>query len=164
MKKAFTLIELMIVLVIIGIMATLAVPRYETYVYNMHGAEAMDNLRALSDAIWVYYIEAKSFPIQLVAGPIPDKFDVKPPQVSQYWTYYYYSSVLGVTIYVEHKVTGGTSLSAAPIGGVFRYEIHMITAPTMGTVAGKPIGEGYYIYFARRIKTSQPSGFKSDVW
>lgn len=45
MKKAFTLIELLIVLIIIGVIVTLAVPQYEKWLIRVRGAEAMTNLQ-----------------------------------------------------------------------------------------------------------------------
>jgi len=50
-KRSFTLIELLIVLVIIGVVVTLAVPQYQNVVMRMRGAEAMRNVRALADSV-----------------------------------------------------------------------------------------------------------------
>lgn len=61
-KKAFTFIELLIVLVIIATLAVLAVPNYQRIVENSKGAEAKIILRALSDSLWRYYLEAGDFP------------------------------------------------------------------------------------------------------
>lgn len=57
--KGFTLVELMIVLVIIGIIAGIAVPSYNSYVVRGHRAEGMafmlDIMRAQEDYYATYY-------------------------------------------------------------------------------------------------------------
>lgn len=45
--RGFTLLELLIVVVILGILASLAIPRYEKTVEKARGAEAITNLNAL---------------------------------------------------------------------------------------------------------------------
>lgn len=57
MKKAFTLVELLIVIVIIGILATMAVPLYQKMVDKARWAEPrimMDNIRKME---LVYYMQ-----------------------------------------------------------------------------------------------------------
>jgi len=103
-KHSFTLIELLIVLVIIGILATLAVPQYQDYVNKARCAEAKTMLRAWSNAIWQYYIETGNIPVnQNDIG-----FTVPP---SQYFTYGFDTGSPGLgLISAESKFKGSNGL------------------------------------------------------
>jgi len=63
--QAFTLIELLIVLVIIGIVTTLALPQFKTWIRQTQAAEAKQILNAASNAVWHHYVEAGSFPASI---------------------------------------------------------------------------------------------------
>lgn len=49
--KAFTLIELMVVVAIVAILASVAVPAYQDYILRTHAAEAIVHARALSHRV-----------------------------------------------------------------------------------------------------------------
>ena len=57
MKKAFTLIELLIVVVIIGILASIAMPQYAQVIKKAKSAEALINLGALRGAMDRHWYE-----------------------------------------------------------------------------------------------------------
>jgi prepilin-type N-terminal cleavage/methylation domain-containing protein len=61
-RRSFTLIELLIVLVIIGIVVVLAVPQYKLFVIKAQSSDAKVMLRTIADAVWRYYIETGQFP------------------------------------------------------------------------------------------------------
>lgn len=63
MKKtsAFTLIELMLVVVIIGIVTTIAMPTYQQYAYNAKLAEGYTNIGAVTKAQVAYFHDNQFF-------------------------------------------------------------------------------------------------------
>jgi prepilin-type N-terminal cleavage/methylation domain-containing protein len=78
-KRAFTLIELLVVVLIIGILAAVALPQYRKAVDRARLAEALTNLKSLSAAEEVYYLEHGNY------GPIEDLI-IKAPD-SKYFKY-----------------------------------------------------------------------------
>lgn len=56
MKKGFTLIELLIVMVLVGVLVTIALPKYYASMERGRVLEAVTNLRAASDTINAAYI------------------------------------------------------------------------------------------------------------
>ncbi|MGF1815098.1 type IV pilin protein [Vibrio splendidus] len=61
-QKGFTLIELMIVVAVIGVLATIAVPQYQNYVKKSEAASGLATLRALVTNIDNFHAENGTFP------------------------------------------------------------------------------------------------------
>lgn len=142
-KHSFTLIELLIVIIIIGILAALAVPQYEKHLEKARGTEAMQNVRALADSIWMYYIEKGEFPMNLA------DIDVSVPNTtSKYFEYNYLYSTSQV-------FARDLRYSELPNGAIFMYFIiYRKDEPTQGSnaIPGEPMGNGWYRYYVYRVK------------
>ena len=61
MKKAFTLIEVLIVVLVLGILATLAIPQISMAIQRSRLAEAWVNLTAIKRGEDIYYMEHSTY-------------------------------------------------------------------------------------------------------
>lgn len=73
-KKGFTLLELIIVIVIMGILATLGFAQYGRMMERSRGAEARQVLGAIRTQAAAKYMELGGVPGKLVAGTIDNTF------------------------------------------------------------------------------------------
>jgi len=61
-ERGFTLIEIMVVLVILGVLATISVPAYTKYVRKAKIGEAISNVGSYGTAIRIYRMEEGTWP------------------------------------------------------------------------------------------------------
>jgi type IV pilus assembly protein PilE len=79
-NKAFTLVEMMIVMVIIGALASVAVPSYTTHIERVRASEGVQNLTALLSSQKRYFLENSAYAAALASLdidiPASNNFDV----------------------------------------------------------------------------------------
>ena len=69
MNKGFTLIELLIVMVVVGVLVTVALPKYYASLERGRSVEGIANLRAASDAINAQYVvNGNSYPSSITGS------------------------------------------------------------------------------------------------
>ncbi len=71
LKQGFTLIELMIVVAIIGILGSMAIPTYQDFIIRAQTKEAMNLADGVKKAITLYYVANKTFPENNQTAEVP---------------------------------------------------------------------------------------------
>ncbi|MFA4968990.1 MAG: prepilin-type N-terminal cleavage/methylation domain-containing protein [Sulfuritalea sp.] len=64
---AFTLIELLIVLAVIGALAAIAIPNYREYKERANVAKAIIEITGIAQAIGIYHLDNRTYPASLTA-------------------------------------------------------------------------------------------------
>lgn len=92
-RKGFTLIELLVVVLIIGILASIALPQYEVAVEKSRSAEPLTVLKNLRDAQEMFFLANNRYATD------PSELDIEVP-TSKNWTYGVNS---GMSVYATRK-------------------------------------------------------------
>ncbi len=61
-KQGFTLTELLITVVIVGILVSIALPMYTRTIERSRATEAMSSIKAMNDSIYAFFIEREACP------------------------------------------------------------------------------------------------------
>lgn len=119
-QKGFTLMELMIVIVIIGVLAAIGVPAYTGYVNKAKSATCDSNKRSLASAVGLYYAENSAYPSATsdLSALMPNYADMKCAETGAQLSII--SNDTGCRIYcngtTHQDVLVGTSPPAKPAG------------------------------------------------
>jgi len=70
-RRGMTLLELLIVLVVVGVLATLALPAFQGHVLRTHRVEATGALLGLSSAQERFYLQHHRYATQAELAPAP---------------------------------------------------------------------------------------------
>lgn len=88
MQKGFTLIELLVVVLIIGILASVALPTYTRAVDKARATEALSAMKTLVDAQNIYYLANNNYTDEL------EELDITVPEMKDF----YISSIRGASV------------------------------------------------------------------
>ena len=121
-QQGFTLIELMIVVVIIGILAGIAIPNYQTYKTSARRAATQATLMELASKEEQFRLDTMSYTNTYGAGGLGVTL---PTDVSDYYT-------IAIT-----GAPGSFTITATPIAGSAQAGDGNLTINTVGTKQGK---------------------------
>lgn len=116
--KGFTLIELLVVVLIIGILASVALPQYEIAVEKSRSAEPLAVLKSLRDAQELFFLANNRYATD------PSELDIEVP-TSKNWTYRINS---GMSVAADRK---GKSASKTYL---FAYRWHNLQTGTPAAI------------------------------
>lgn len=86
-KRGFTLLEILIVVVIIGILAGLAIPKFARTIEAAKGKEALVNLETIRTAERMYYLDYNAYTLinsSLIPSYLPENPNTNP---NRNWDY-----------------------------------------------------------------------------
>ena len=111
-RRAFTLVEIMVVVVIIGLLAVLALPAMQRVRQRTQISRTASDLRAMAQAFETYYLENGAWPADAAPGAIPAGMAGRlpaawnsPPAIGGLWEWDYEPpTLISITLY-QHRAT-----------------------------------------------------------
>lgn len=138
--KGFTLTELLVTVVILGVLVSIAMPQYMRTVERSRAAEAMSVIKTVNDAIYVYYSDREACPSMFSQLPVAlPSTDLSSGSInSKFFTFTLGSSTVNSSITNAH--VPGTSCPGviATRRGVSKYD-YVIWNPFSAGTTGKAL-------------------------
>lgn len=148
-KAGFTLIEILIVVLIIGILAAIAVPQYQKAVEKNRAMQLLVSIKTLADAEEIYYMEHGSYTTYFIKLDIGYSFNAETMTLndgSQIFLGQAHSRVYGMTKHVKISIFTKHGLGQA---GTLHKPGMMIcsarTADPIGTQVCKSLSGGVVV-------------------
>jgi len=107
-SRGFTLIEILMVIAIIGILSTIAIPHYMDYQLRAKAVRLTTEVKAAAQAFRTYKIENNTYPADRTPGVTPPEisllignfFSTTPPIGGQWdWDYQQFGITAGISVY-----------------------------------------------------------------